>query len=131
MATAIPSLHNGPVDILTNKQKQLWSIIAFVFNNPGNISNVMESEMVSFRKLDAEFGLNRDQMASEFEKSLGEIIDRVFPDGNISVSVVAEPVDEVRYTLRIAISEGTEVILATPIDIDNQKVTITNWNTVI
>jgi len=131
MSTAIPSLHNGPTDILTDTQKKLWSIIAFVFNNPGAISNVMEEEVVSFRKLNAEFGSNRESLAVELQQSLETIVRRVFPDEGFLVSVFAEPIDEVKYTLIINISQGTSVILSSPIPIENRKVTITNWNQVL
>lgn len=131
MTTVIPSLHNGPTDILTDMQKKLWSVIAFSFNNPGSISNVIEPELISFRKINAEYGNNRDQLAAEYERQLSTVLRNIFPNDNLVVNVAVDIIDEVNFKLNINISSGATVLLLAPIPIGHDSVQITNWNMVI
>lgn len=102
----IPTLGLGTQDLLNNREAMVWHIVLFTLINPGNTSDIMESQLVSFRKIEAEYEHNPDTIASEYAKGIQGIIFKYYPNDGIVVNILANNLEDVNYGLSIEIIDG-------------------------
>lgn len=103
MATPILPTLNSTVSILTNMQEITATVMQYMMYNPGDISSTHEDELVSFRKLAAMYGDNRDQLCEMFRAGTLSILRRYFPDHEIIAEFTASDYEDIennpRYTI--------------------------------
>lgn len=72
----VPTLHNISTPILTNLGDQVAYVIRWFFANPGGTSSNNEDELISFRKLNSQYGKNPDDLCEHIASQLEEICKR-------------------------------------------------------
>lgn len=123
----IPTLHLGPTQIIQDKKDIAAYIVRHALNNPGGTSSFVEHELVSFRKLEAEFGENGQLLAKELEGKLNAILYKYFGDDSFMTEVEYEQYDSSsKYKLAINITDasGVPLISNTSISLNNRKISI-------
>lgn len=123
-----PILRNTAQDILEDQEAVIWQIIEFAFENPGDTSDSSENELISFRKIQAQFDANIEGMASAFSDKLQDVINQYYPNDSINVNIDAEPNDDddTIYTLKIIVSkdDGSLRLSLNPITIEKSAQSI-------
>ena len=83
----VPSLHALSDPLLRTPANVAIYLIQFMFANPGRTSSINEGEMMSWRRLSAEFGAKRiPEMAGHISKMLSTSLNHYFPDGQYTVT---------------------------------------------
>lgn len=107
--TQVPTIftcHIGPFQTLVSKSDITAYLIRQVLMNPGGTSPEMEHEMVSFRKLNAEFGADGEMLASQFASAIKSILAKYFPDGTLACEVTYTQTDATTYKLAINVTDN-------------------------
>ena len=109
MATPIiPTLHSN-VGILTEKSDIVAYVIRHILAQAKKTSVHLDNYKVSFRKLEAEYGANTEELRTALSRHLDKVLYRYFPDGSVRVVVTSSPTttDGV-YTLEIKANSYTK-----------------------
>lgn len=122
----IPTLHSVSTPTLTRIEDQVAYLIRFFFANPGNTSVNNESEMISFRKLNAKYGNNPQELCKYTAEQLQDACSRFdntivvdcnyqmkeFRDPNEISTASGQPILLGNYaiTINVHYSDGTPVI---------------------
>lgn len=103
----IPTLHSN-VGILTEKSDIVAYVIRHILAQAKKTSVHLDNFKVSFRKLEAEYGANTEELREALSRHLDAVLYRYFPDGSVRVVVgsSATDVDGV-YTLEIKATSYT------------------------
>jgi hypothetical protein len=120
----IPTLSKGSTDLISSVEGILWHIVSQTLRNPGFTSDNNESEMVSFRSLEAAFGEDRETLKRQYTDALNQILVRYFPNQNIQAHVDTEDRDDNSYTLVVGFvdSNGNMLLSTSPINITNDVI---------
>lgn len=86
-------------------EQKAFYLIEFFMNNPGFVSDLNPDEAISFRKLESEFGADRDALALSAETQLNEALRFHWPNGELTASVEVDNVTETSFNLLIKISD--------------------------
>lgn len=94
-------------------------LITWLFNNPGHVSSLNRTDMISFRYLEARYGKQPDVLAHEIETRLTDALARYFPNANYSALVTVEKKDgfaddgtyQGNYGLNIAMVDSNQAAL--------------------
>lgn len=76
----IPTFHNAAHGSLSAPQDIALYLIRWLFANPGDTSSAFEHEMISFRKLEAEYGKTPDELARMVGQQLTDAMEAYFPN---------------------------------------------------
>lgn len=76
----LPSLSNTSAPILSKIEDIAAYLIGWYFTNPGRTSSFIDDELISFRKLNSQYGNNPDQMVSMTEQMFSRALRRYDPD---------------------------------------------------
>jgi hypothetical protein len=117
-----PILENTSNDLLEEQEAVLWQIVRFALENPGETSELFENELISFRKLQATFGNDREGLAAAFQQAIQIVITQYYPNDSISVSVETEDRSELSYALQIAITnpQGDSLLTIDPVVVNEE-----------
>lgn len=106
----IPTLHNG-VGIITKQEDIVAYLLRHVTACPGSTSPDFENELLSLRKLTAQYGNDPDVLSGVFQDRLQTVIQRYVDNGTVTVECSAEAIVNSTYTLNIKVmivySDGT------------------------
>lgn len=106
LTTVTPTL-NSSIGFVTDVSDQIATLLRFIIMNPGWISSIWESRMLSFRSLTARYEHDRDIMTGTLTEMLNGTLSRMFPDFMFDVQITAddyiEGVNDGRYTVRFNI----------------------------
>lgn len=119
----IPLLSNGPITILKKKTDIAAYLIEFMFNNPGETSDQIEDELISFRKLNAMYGNDQKLLAAAVGDQLQAILSKYYPDSGIVVSCDSHDIDASWYGLIINIMDnnGESILLTKNISVSTDN----------
>lgn len=102
----IPTLHSGPVGIVDTPADIVAYLIRHSLKNPGFTSSLIEGDLLSFRKLEAEYP-NRDDLVQYYSDKLEVIINKNLPGGNYTVEITTEDKPNSNdYSMSIAVLDG-------------------------
>lgn len=126
----IPTLHNGAMTILRKPQDVIAYLIRFVLLSPGFTSDHIEDELVSFRTLEAEFGLDKQELANRLELKLKNVISHFYPNDGIAVTVESYDIEDEpnKYGLKIDVTNSSTnepIMLATNVVVEDDTLKIT------
>ena len=113
MITVTPTL-SSTSGYLEDVRDQIANLLRFMIMNPGRTSSLWEEDLISFRKLAAEYQGDRSTLIDQTRFKLTNSFKRMFPDYNIEVSLSTADYDpkigdDGRYTLSISITiEGLD-----------------------
>lgn len=103
----VPTLHSN-VGILTEKADIVAYVIRHVLAQAKKTSVHLDEFKVSFRKLEAQYGANTEELKEALSRHLDRVLYRYFPDGSVRVSVSSSVTDtEGVYTLEIKANSYT------------------------
>ena len=103
----IPTLHSN-VGILTEKSDIVAYVIRHVLAQSKKTSVHLDEYKVSFRKLEAEYGVNTEELREVLARHLDKVLYRYFSDGSVRVIVSSTPTDKDGvYTLEIKANSYT------------------------
>jgi len=117
----IPTFHAGPTTVLKKKEDIITYVLQFMFANPGWTSSFHESEMISFRVINANAGRTPTRLADSIQEALQNCFRRYFPNDAPMVTVGAEDVEENgAFGLSILVSDalGNPIVPMKKIGID-------------
>lgn len=98
----IPTLQNG-VGIIKKKENILAYLLRHTTACPGSTSATYEDELLSLRKLTAQYGHEPDQLAGTFAVYLKQIIQRFYDDASVTVECNAVLESATTYTLNVKV----------------------------
>jgi len=121
--SVIPTLHPSSSELLTDKQDIIAYIVRWSLTNPGHTSSFVEDELVSFRKLEAEYGSDKEALAKRFTSKLNGVINNYYPDQKMSVEVTATDIDDIKYKLSISVtdSDGSYILDRGIVEVTNNS----------
>jgi CRP-like cAMP-binding protein len=107
---AIVTLHSDAASVLTAPVDKIAYLIKFMFLNPGNVTEL--NNTISFRMLQAQYGLNRTELANAVQKELQRSIDENVDIFNTNVTVTSTAADaQGRYGLSVEIRDTNGVLI--------------------
>ena len=116
----VPTLHAISSPSLTKPEDIAIYLIRMLFVNPGRTSAFNEEEMISYRKLAAEYGTDPDRLASEIARQLTLAMGHYFPTGGYLAQCTVEDIEKVSeegiyqgnkaITINMTGSNGTAVV---------------------
>lgn len=128
MTGVLLTLHAGTSSIITADDTSKSDIAAYLIrhslNNPGDTSSYLEDEIISFRKLEARYGYDKNQLAVQFALKLNEAINRYYPKDGIIVSIDTFTISDLKYglTINIVNSNSESIISNGIIEISDDSV---------
>lgn len=129
MGAVIPTLHAGMSEIVRTDADKLAYIIRHAFKNPGNTSLYIEDSLISFRKLDAEYGRNGVTLAGVVENRLLEIATELIEDLG-SLTVTYQSGEDPLYHLIVEATNKSGVAILQSVNIavspDDFQINLTN-----
>jgi hypothetical protein len=129
MAAILPTFNLGPHQIVKDKSDIILYTIRHVMLTPGATSSIMEDDILSFRKLEAEYGGGGNELAIKLESGLTKIFERYFPDNIPIVTVDKYDIAFGLYGLSVEVvdAKGNNLILRTKVDVINDNEIIINY----
>ena len=121
----IPTLHSGPVTVISNTADIVAYLIRHSLKNPGFTSSFIENDLVSFRKLEAEH-VDKIDLVATYQQQLQTIILRNLPNESLNVMVNWEDVDGFNYKLAIDVTDstGATILVSGKVTISKNKIDI-------
>jgi hypothetical protein len=90
----VPSLQAFSDPLLRTPENVAIYLIQFMFANPGRTSSVNEGEMLSWRRLAAEYGgTHFSQMANQMSTMLTAALSHYFPNGDYTANCTINQVE--------------------------------------
>lgn len=86
----LPTLHNISTPSLKVLGDQLAYLVRWYFANPGGTSSVIEDDLVSFRKLNSQFGKDPALMCEKTAAALERACHRYAPDVTVTCTYKEE-----------------------------------------
>ena len=122
----IITLQAGPLSYIKSTTNKIAYLLKWYFNNPGNISDHHELEMISFREDMGNYGEDYEMLANEVRSNLGNAVRRVCPDETIIVEVTKKELDGVYYTLQILFKDAnsSSILLNSDIAVKDNDIKI-------
>ena len=122
----IPTLHSGPVSVISNPADIVAYLIRHSLKNPGFTSSFIENDLISFRKLEAEY-TDKLNLIAIYQQQLQSVILRNLPTEALNVNVDWEDVDGFNYKLSIDVSDqtGTTILVSGKVVITKDNINIT------
>lgn len=129
MATPIiPTLHSS-AGILTDKSDIVAYVIRHVLAQAKKTSVHLDKFKVSFRKLEAEYGANTEELRVALSRHLDNILLRYFPNGSVRVTIDSSATDvNGVYSLEIKATSYAGDIPGGSLILTNAKVSIKDGN---
>lgn len=124
----IPTLHSS-AGILTDKADIVAYVIRHVLAQAKKTSVHLDKYKVSFRKLEAEYGANTEELRVALSRHLDNILRRYFPGGSVRIDVSSSVTNtDGVYTLEIKATSYSEETPAGSLILTNAKVSIKDGN---
>ena len=109
---AIPTSHYGTVTTVSNQADVMAYLIRFLFANPGWTESYHETEMLSFRVMNAKCGDDPTALAEMISNGLQRAMSRYFPNAIPVVNVIVTSINpDGTYALSIEATDSTGVPL--------------------
>lgn len=106
MAGIIPLMRVGTIDRITKIEDIVAYVIQFTLLNPGFVSSQFEHEMISFRVLEAKYGLDKQALATAYGQSLKVCLGNYIENEQLNVNVTAYDIDSLKYGLKIEVTDA-------------------------
>ena len=106
MAGIIPLMRVGTIDRITKIEDIVAYVIQFTLLNPGFVSSQFEHEMISFRVLEAKYGLDKQALATAYGHSLKVCLGNYIENEQLNVNVTAYDIDSLKYGLKIEVTDA-------------------------
>lgn len=102
-----PTLEDEDGGVVTDPVRMVHQLIAFIFSNPGNTSDLFEGKLASIGKLAMEFGDRPSMLASECETLFQKAITEMLGDyHNYTVLVEVEAITDTQSKLNLLITDS-------------------------
>jgi hypothetical protein len=102
-----PILNNTSKDLLEDVESVLWHLVRFSLENPGETSTLFETELVSFRKIEAQHENDREGTAEAYAEALRNAVAQYYPNEGIGVNIETEDRDDISYAVQILITDAS------------------------
>lgn len=124
----IPTLH-ASAGILTDPSDIVAYVIRHVLAQAKKTSVHLDKFKVSFRKLEAEYGSNTEELRTALSRHLDNVLYRYFPNGSVRVTVTSSSTDvDGVYSLEIKASSYSEKTPGGSLILTDAKVSIKDGN---
>lgn len=101
--TTVTPVLSTKAGYLEDVRDQIATVLRYIIMNPGRTSSLWEDQLVSFRKLAAQYEDNRDEFVNHLKRRVDAVFTRMFKDIqidiNFSTSNYDEKSDDGRYTV--------------------------------
>lgn len=97
MAISITPVLSVSAGYVSDVRDQTMALVRNIIMNPGFTSSLWEDKLVSFRKLSAEFGHNRDELVGRLAARISQVLTAKFTDIDFIVNIHADDINEASY----------------------------------
>lgn len=97
MAISITPVLSVSAGYVSDVRDQTMALVRNIIMNPGFTSSLWEDKLVSFRKLSAEFGHNRDELVGRLAARISQVLTTKFTDIDFIVNIRSDVINEASY----------------------------------
>lgn len=92
--TTVTPVLSSKVGYLEDVRDQIATIVRFIIMNPGWISSIWETNLISFRKMSSEYEGDRDELSRQLGSAVKKTLSNMFQDCNFDTDFKASDYDE-------------------------------------
>ena len=123
--TTVTPVLSSKVGYLTDIRDQVMTLFRFIIMNPGSTSSLWEKDLISFRKLAAQYEGDRDFLVNTLNEKVTRVLNDMFHDYSFQGEFRAENYDEDegtgRYKVVFSILLVKNIVVGGTVTPDNME----------